>query len=80
MKLGLEAIDFLRLISTNHKLHFAAVRLQIWPFVQVDILLHLEPFSISQAKTQLYQTLPNLYHGTLLLHAFLSNQSKLEEP
>ena len=37
-----------------------------------------EPFSISKAKTQLYQTLPNLYHGILLLHAFLPNQSKLE--
>ena len=80
MKLGLEAVDFLRLTSTNHKMHLAVVRLHIWPFVQVDILLHPKPFSISQAKTQLYQTLPNLYHGILLLHAFLPNQSKLEGP
>ena len=80
MKLGLEAVDFLRLTPTNHKLHLAAVRPHIWPFVQVGILLSPEPFSISQAKTQLYHTLLNLYHGISLLHVFLQNQSELKGP
>ena len=78
MKLGREAMDFLKLASTNHKLHLAAVRPHIWPFVQMDILLRPELFLISQAKTQLYQTLLNLYHGSLILHAFLHNQLELE--
>ena len=55
MKLDLEAMDFLELASTNHKLHLAAMRLHIWPSVQGDISLHPEPFEISPAKTQLYQ-------------------------
>ena len=80
MKLGLDVVDFLRLISTNHKLNLAAVRPHIWSFVQVDILLRLEIFVISQARTKLYQTLPNLYHGIPLLHVFLQNQSELEGP
>ena len=80
MKLGLEAVDFLRLTSTNHKLHLATVRPHIWPFVQVDILPCLKLFIISQTSTQLYQTLPYLYHGIPLLHAFLLNQSELEGP
>ena len=45
MKLGLEVVDFLELISTNHKLHLAVVRPHIWPFVQGDISLRSEPFS-----------------------------------
>ena len=79
MKLGREVMDILRLASTNHKLHLIAVRPHIWPSVQVDILLRPELFVISQARTQIYQTLLNLYHGILLLHAFLQNQSELEE-
>ena len=71
MKLGREAMDFLELASTNNKLYLAAMRSYIWSFVQVDILLCPELFVISQAKTQLYQTLLNLYHRILLLHAFL---------
>ena len=71
MKLGWEAMDFLELASTNHKLHLAEARPHTWPFVQVDILLSPKFFVISQAKTRLYQTLLNLYHGILLLHAFL---------
>ena len=71
-----EALDFLGLASTNPKLYFAAMRSHIWPFIQVDILLHPELFVISQVKTRLYQTLLNLYHGILLLHAFLHNQSE----
>ena len=59
MILGLEAVDLLELTSTNHKLHLAKVRPHIWPSVQGDISLRLEPFVVSQAKTQLYQTLPN---------------------
>ena len=78
MKLGQETMDFLELASTNHKLHLAAVRSHIWSSVQGDIVLRLEFFVISQAKTQLYQTLINLYHGIILLHAFLQNQSELE--
>ena len=54
MKLVLEAMDFLELASTNHKLHLAAMRLHIFPFVNVDILLLPELFVISQAKTRLY--------------------------
>ena len=77
MKLGLEVVDFIELASTNHKLYLVAVRPHIWPSIKGDISLCPEPFSISQAKTQLYQTLPNLYHGILLLHVFLSNQSEL---
>ena len=80
MKLFYEAMDFLELASTNHKLHLAAMRPHIWPFVQVDILLRPELFVISQVKTRLYHTLLNLYNGILLLHAFLHNQSKLEGP
>ena len=71
MKLVLEVVDFLGLTSTNHKFHLAAVRLHIWPSVQGDISLRLKPFAISQAKTQLYFIPLNLYHGILLLHAFL---------
>ena len=78
MQLGLKAVDFLRLTSTNHKLHLAAVRPHIWPSVQGGILLRPEPFSISQAKIMLYHTLPSLYYGILLLHAFLQNQSELK--
>ena len=74
MKLGMKAVDFLKLASTNHKLHLAEVRPHIWPSVQGDISLRLEPFTVSQAKTQLYQTLLNLYHGIFLLHGFLPNQ------
>ena len=70
MKLGLELVDFLELTSTNHKLHLAEVRPHIWSSVQGDISLRLKPFVVSQAKTQLYQTLPNLYYGIFLLHAF----------
>ena len=70
-------MDFLELASTNHKLHLAAMRPYIFPFVHVDILLRPEPFSISQAKTQLYHTHLNLYYGILLLHVFLQNQLKL---
>ena len=77
MKLGLEVVDFLKLASTNHKMHLVEVRLHIWPSVQRDISLRPEPFAIFQAKTQLYQTLLNLYHGILLLHAFLPNQLEL---
>ena len=80
MKLVLEAMDFLELASTNHKLHLTAMRPYICPFGQVGILLRLELFVISQAKTRFYQTFLNLYHGILLLHAFLQNQSKLEGP
>ena len=71
MKLVLEAMDFLELAFANHKLHLAAMRLYIWPFVQVDILLRPKLFVISQTKTWLYQTLLNLYHEIILLHAFL---------
>ena len=78
MKLVMEAMDFLELTSTNHKLHLAAVRPHIWPFVHVSILLRPEFFVISQGRTQLYQTLLNLYHGILLLHAFLPNQLELK--
>ena len=60
MKLVLEAMDFLELASTNHKLHLAATIPHIWPFVHVDILLRPELFVLSQAKIQLYQTLLNL--------------------
>ena len=77
MKWGREVVDFLKLIFTNHKLHLAVVRLNIWPSVQGDISLRPKHFAVSQAKTQLYQTLPNLYHGILLLYAFLPNQSEL---
>ena len=77
MKLGLEVVDFLKLTSINLMLHLAEVRLHIWPSVRGDISLHLEPFAVSQAKTQLYHTLPNLYHEILLFHAFLPNQSEL---
>ena len=77
MKLGLEVVDFLELTSTDHKLHLAKVRPHIWPSVQGDISLRPKPFVVSQAKTRLYPTLPNLYHGILLLHAFLPNQSEL---
>ena len=38
MKLVLEALDFLELASSNHKLHLEAMRSHIWPFFQVDIL------------------------------------------
>ena len=69
MKLVLEAMNFLELDSTNHKLRLAAMRPHIWPSIRVDILLRLELYVISQAKTWLYQTLLNLYHGILLLHA-----------
>ena len=78
MKVVLEALDFLELASTNHKLHLAAMRPHTWPYVQVDILLRPEIFVIYRAKTQLYQTLLNLYHGILLLHALLPNQLELE--
>ena len=78
MKLGLKVVDFLGLTSTNYKLHLAIVRHYIWPSVQGDISLRPELFVISQVKTQLYHTLPNLYHVILLLHAFLHNQSELE--
>ena len=71
MKLVLEAMDFLELASTNHKLHLATIRPHIWPFVKVDILLRLELFVISQDKNRFYQTLLNLYHGIFLLYAFL---------
>ena len=74
MKWGREVVDFLKLTSTNHKLHLAEVRPHIWPSVQGDISLRLEPFAISLAKAQLYHTLPNLYHGILLFHDLLSNQ------
>ena len=77
MKLGLEAVDFVKLTSPNHKLHLAEVRPHIWPSIQGDISLCLEPFVVSPAETQLYLTLPYLYHDILLLHAFLSNQSEL---
>ena len=77
MKLVLEAMDFLELASTNHKLQLAAMRPHIWPFVQVGILLRPKLFVISQAKTRLYQTLLNLYHGIILLHDFLQNRSAL---
>ena len=80
MKVVLEVMHFLELASTNHKLHRAAMRPHIWPFVQVDILLRLELFVISQAKARLYQTLINLYNGILLLHAFLQNRSALLRP
>ena len=73
MKFGQEAIYFLRLASTNHKLLLVAVRPHICPFVQVDILLRPEPFVNSQAKTRLYKTLLNLYHGIILLHASSHN-------
>ena len=43
-------MDFLKLTSTNHKLHLADVRLHIWPSVQGDISLRQEPFAVSQAK------------------------------
>ena len=77
MKLGLEAVNFLKLTSTNHKRHLAEVRPHIWPYVQGDISLRPEPFVVFQAKTQLYLTLLDLYHGSFLLHAFLPNQSEL---
>ena len=80
MKLVLEAMDFLRLTSTNHKPHLVAVKPHIWPFFEVDILLRPKLFVISQAKTRLYQTLLNLYHEILLLHAFLKNQLALKGP
>ena len=80
MKLVMEAMDFLERASTNHKLHLATMRPHIWPFVQVDILLCQELFVISQAKNRLSQTIINLYHEILLLHAFLRNQSKLDGP
>ena len=80
MKVVLEAMDFLEPVSTNHKLHLAAMRLHTWPFVQVDILLRPELFVISRAKTRIYQTLLNLYHIIILLHAFLPNQLELEGP
>ena len=77
MKLDMKIVDFLKLSFTYHKLHLVEVRPHIWSYVQGDISLCLEPFTVSQAKTQLYPTLPNLYHGILLLHAFLPNQSEL---
>ena len=77
MKYGLGVVDFLKLASANHKMNLVEVRPHIWPSVQGDISLHADPFAISPAKTQLYQTLPNLYYGILLLHAFLLNQSEL---
>ena len=75
-----EALDFLGLASINHKLHLAAMRPHIWPFFHVDIFLRPELFVISKSKNWLYQTLLNLYHGVLLLHAFLQNQLELEGP
>ena len=80
MKVVMEAMDFLKSVSTNHKLHLATMRSHTWPFFQVDIRLRPELFVISRAKTRLYQTLLNLYHGILLLHAFLPNQLELEGP
>ena len=77
MKLGLETVNFLKLTSTNHKLHLAEVRPHIWPSVQGDISLRPKPFAVFHAKTQLYLTLLDLYHGSLLLHAFLPNKSEL---
>ena len=50
MKLVMEAMDFLELASTDHKLHLAAMRPHICPFVQVDILLRPKLFVIFQAK------------------------------
>ena len=80
MQLVLEEMDFLKLTSTNHKLHLATMRLHIWPFVLVDILLLPELFVMSQAITHLYHTLLNLYHGIPLLYVFIHNQSELKGP
>ena len=80
MKLGLEAVDFLKLTSTNHKMHLVEMRSHIWPSIQGDISLRPYPFIVSPAKTQLHLTLLDLYHEILLFHAFLPNRSKLKGP
>ena len=80
MQLDLEAVDFSKPASTNHKLHLAAMKLHMWPFGPLDISLHLEPFPVFQAKNRLNLTIPYLYHGIIPLHDFLLNHSELEKP